>query len=143
MAIGLRSGDVVTNMIASVTTAAAGAVPTLIRMGIADSTGKMLAVTADLKSDAQWTAQQEAVFPLSAQLTIPAEGLYYLCIIEVGAFGGTPLQLRRFGTAGIITAVGTGKLISAAQSGLTDLPAVNSSLVLVTAGYDAFYMGCN
>ena len=143
MAVGLRNGDVVANVIASITTAAAGAVPTLIRLGLADSTGKMLAVTADVKSDAQWTALGLGVFPLSAAYTVPADGLFYLCIIEVGAFGGTPLQVRRQSTAGSLPALTGGKLMMAAQTGLTDLPTVGNSLTLGAPSSNAIYLGCN
>jgi hypothetical protein len=143
-AAGFRSGDVVTNMLCSVATAGAGTAPTLIRQGVADSTGKMLAVTADTHASAVWTALGLVSVALSAPLTIPGTGLYYLCFIEVGAFGTTPMQLRAAGNSG----GGPGAVAGfpralAAQAGQTDLPAVNASLTLGGGGTIGFWQAVN
>jgi len=143
MAVGLRAGDVLTNMFTNVITAGAGTAPTLIRQGVCDSAGVMLAVTAQSQASAQWTATGTSTIALTAPLTIAADGLYFLCIIEVGAFGTTPLQLRKCGSGGVVPAVAGGALIAGAQTGLTDLPAVSSSLVLGSASSGHWWLAAN
>ncbi len=143
-AVGLRAGDVVTNMLASVATAGSGTTPTLIRQGVADSTGKVLAVTADSHASAVWTSAAVASVALTAPLTIPSQGLYYLCIIEVGAFGTTPMQLRGASNSGSGPGAVSGFPRSlATQAGQADLPAVNSSITLGGSTTIGFWLAGN
>jgi hypothetical protein len=144
MAVGCRGGDVLTNMLANVTTAGVGTTPTLIRQGVADSTGKVLAVTATSQASAVWTTGNAvASVALTAPLTLPSDGLYYLCMIEVGAFGTTPMQLRKIGNPANIGAVPGFPRPMAAQTGQADLPAVNSSITLGSSSAEPFWFAGN
>jgi hypothetical protein len=134
--LGLCAGDVVTNLVFAVAVAAAGTAPTLIRCGLLDKTGKVLAVTADLSASAIWTtANAYAVAPLSAPYTVPATDGYYVASVQNGTFGTTNLAVLIWTvTAGFDTAIGSGVPVGFNQDSQTDLPAVNSSVTMTVGG---------
>lgn len=88
-AIGLRNGDVVTNVILYVGVAAAGAAPALQKVALLDSGGNVVAKSNDLSASAIWTALGFAVAPLSAAYNVSADGLYYACYLRNGNYGTT------------------------------------------------------
>jgi hypothetical protein len=140
----LANGDVITNVVVDISTAAAGTAPTLIRLGIADKTGKILAVTADVHADAQWTSTGFKQFPLTSPLTIGTSDSYFACILENGAFGTTALRLVETGAPGTnYGVIGSGTAPWMWMNGQTDLPAVNSSMTLITGGNIVPWFGVN
>lgn len=108
--LGLLAGDVVTNVGVSVSTVASGTPPTTIKLGLVDTTGAVLAVTANVAADSQWTASTGMkLFALTAPYTVPTDGGYYAVILSDGVFGTTPLQLARCNpTGGVEKAVSGG-----------------------------------
>lgn len=139
--IGLVSGDVVSNIIVAAAVAGAGAAPTLIRVGLADKTGKILGISADVHADAQWTSGGLVIEPLSSPVTIAVTDVYYPVFLKVGAFGTTDLALARGPSfsASIAGALGSGPRLSPVQTGLADLPAVGSSLAFSGTSGNPFW----
>lgn len=95
-AVYLYNGETVTNIIVCVTTAASGAAPSLIKLGLWSSaaTPACLAVTADLKSDSRWTSTGYKVCALSSPYAVTSSGIYYPVYLQNGAFGGTNVQFK-------------------------------------------------
>ncbi len=87
--------EVVTNIVVSVTLAAAGTAPTSLKLGLWSSaaTPVCLAVTADLASDARWTFTGWKENALSSPYTILASGIHYLAFWINGVFATTNVQL--------------------------------------------------
>lgn len=138
VSLGLLKGDVVTNILVSVPVAAVGAAPTLIRLGLADSTTTMLAVTANVASSANWlTANVIYAFALSAPYTVLADGLYQLVILQNGSFATTQPQVGARSQAQPLTSQissGPRRFGHSSTNGNTDLPAVASALPTMTTG---------
>lgn len=107
----LYSGETVTNIAVCVQTAASGAAPSNIKLGLWDSgTPTCLAVTSDLASDSRWTSQGWKVCALTSPYAITSDGVYYLAFWINGAFGGTNVSLVYVTASGPWgTAVGAGK----------------------------------
>lgn len=130
--VGLYAGDVVTNVGAYVNTAGTSTAPTLLKMGLYDKTGLSLRLTGDVTSDAQWTGVGFASFNLTSTYTVATTDVYYVVFLQVGAWGGTAMQL---GTDNNLTspaagrgAVNSGKPFAATFGGSqTDLKAVGQS----------------
>lgn len=143
--LGARAGDIVTNIGVQVVTAGAGTTPTLVRFGTADSTGKILAVTADVHASAGLTTQGIQTFALTAPLTISTSGLYYLVMLQVGSWGTTQMQLGRTSSgSGVGVGVSGGAFVSFAWTGQADLPAVNSSVTVANNGSNiTFFLAYN
>jgi hypothetical protein len=133
----LFAGEVVTNVLCHVVTAAVGAQPTLIKLALLDKTQKVLQVTADLKADAKWTSAGTKAFALGAPVTIPTDGLYYVAFLKNGVFGGTDVALLRSG-AGNGTALSGGVIPYGFQAGQTDFAAVGGTQA-ATGGTSASY----
>lgn len=139
--LGLSAGDSVTGIVLRNSTAAAGTLPTTARFGIADSTGKILAISANLNALASWPvgAMQCA---LTTPLPISLTGGYYACFVVNGVWGTTqPTPARAGGTAASTTAVGTAPPAGFSWAGQADLPAVNSSLTLTSGMSIDYYLG--
>ncbi len=138
--VGLRAGAVVTNLATCLTVAASGTAPTHMRMGIADSTGKILGVTADTTAAASWTIGVVSL-ALSASLTIPTSGLYIVCLVQNGAFSVTQPSFARVVAvdASQNAAIGSNPPRAFQWAGQTDLPAVNSSVTLTAASTFTFW----
>lgn len=132
--VGLVAGDVITNILLAVTAASVGSAPTTVRVGIADTTGKILAVSANV-GGAGGVYNATGPFPiaLSNQYTVPTTGAYYLCKIASSTWGsGQPsFLIGNSGTLSQYNPTGAGVLRAAKQASQTDLPAVNSSMTLV------------
>ena len=129
--VGLNAGDVVTNVLQVVEDAAAGTPPTRIRLGLASSAGVIVARTAEVQAAAGWKVGGAVVVnALSAPYVVPATGGYYLCSIQVGAWGTTAVGLRaRTAGAGFYFAIGSGPpWYGNTGGGDSDLPAVASPL---------------
>lgn len=141
-AVELTGGTVVTNMSVCVQTAGAGTLPTLVRFGIIDANRVVQARTADVHADAGLQATGTVTYPLSAPWTVPASGLYYLVVIEAGAFGTTALQLGRLGTVAPGGAgLAAGKpAFGAFGTGQADLQAVGAAQPAFTNNTPLFWV---
>lgn len=140
--VGLRQGDVITNLATCVTVAASGTAPTTLRLGIADSTGVMLAVTANTTAAATWVLGIVSL-ALTANLTVSADGVYYVVIVQNGAFSVTNPSFARIAAVDATqnAAIGAAPKRAFQWAGQTDLPAVSSPLTLTTSTVTSFWAG--
>lgn len=138
---GFAVGTVITGIVLRCGVSAAGTLPTTARVGIADSTGKILAISGNVNALANWAVGPNKI-PFAAPYTILADGTYYLCFVVNGTWGTTqPTPLRVTGGLGAALVAISGKAIPAFQwSGQTDLPAVGSSLTMTTGSAVPYYM---
>jgi hypothetical protein len=126
-------------------TAGAGTVPTGFFVGLASPT-KMVAQSGNLNNDAGLTTVGNNPFALSAAYTpLPADsptGLFYVVVLQNGAFGTTNVALgRAAGSSQATKQIGFGKaLAGTAGVGQTALPA-NGAAVTITAGGIAWWSG--
>lgn len=129
--LGLRAGDVVTNIVSCVSTSAIGTSATNVRLGLATSSGTMLAVTGVVNAASSWPLGYVET-PLSAPYTITADGLYYAVTVKNGTWGTTDAVLLRPVNlhASLAGAIGTKPIKYGGWTGQTDLPAVGSALTL-------------
>lgn len=139
--MGLRSGDIVTGVGLRLAVAAGGTNPTTARFGIADSTGKILAISANLNASAVWAATGAAPFPLASPYTVVADGAYYACFVVNGTWGTTQPTLA-YGSGATVAAgaFASGVTAFGAQISQTDLPAVGSSFTLTASSGRGYYM---
>lgn len=130
--LGLLDGQIVTYIDVALGVAAAGSVPTMVKLGLADAAGTILALTADEKANAAWLTAGPVRIPLTAPYEILADGGYIPVFLQVGSWGTTQLQLgRRVSAANALaTPLGSGMRAFATYGGSkTDLPAVSAALV--------------
>lgn len=124
--VSLLAGQTATGMSVIVTQAASGTAPTLIKLGLYNSTGgSLLASTANLKDDAGWTTTGEHRFPFSTAYTVTATGIYLPFLLEDGVFGTTVLNVGRTSSGLLAQASTVNSIVLAGTGGaaLTDLPA--------------------
>lgn len=116
--IGLRSGDVVTNVHCVVSTA--GTSVTVARIGLYSTAGVLLASCANTTTIATDAASFRSV-ALSSPYTVTADGGYYVAILAV--FTGTaPQLLRGVSQTNALDAAGSGSRGAVSQTGQADLP---------------------
>lgn len=141
--LGLRGGDIVTGIALRNNTAAAGSLPTTARFGIADSTGKILALSGNDTALALWPTGANP-HALAAPYTVLADGGYFACFVVNGVWGTTPpTPIRQTGSGLIAGALGSAAPEAFVWTGQTDLPIVGNSMTITTAAtlgyYIAFY----
>lgn len=124
--IGLKVGDVITNMCTMV--AAGGTSLTLVKMGLYDTSGNRLAVTAE--SAASFGASGAKSIALTSAYTVPTTGPYYAAMLAV--HGGAGPTIPR-SAALAFTAFGTGAPLVAGEAGQTDLDATCTLTVAATS----------
>lgn len=139
--LGLRGGDSVTGVLMLNELAASGTLPTTVRVGIADATGKMLALSGNLNALASFPLGV-CLLPFTAQFTVPTDGGYFACIVKNGVYGtNEPVLLRNAVAQGsALTARATFAPRTFLWAAQTDLPAVNSSVTITTATDVGYYM---
>jgi hypothetical protein len=140
--LGLKAGDLVTGVLLRNQTAAAGTLPTTARFGIADSTGKILALSGNDTALALWgTGANPHAF--TAAYTVLADGGYFACFVVNGTWGSTqPLMIRGSVQTSAYAAFGSSPPPLFSWAAQTDLPAVNSSMTISgTANITPFYVG--
>lgn len=125
-AVGLRAGDVVTNI--NFLVAVAGTSYTIGRVGLYKKDGTLLASCANDTTIFTATAGMRTV-ALSAAYTVPTDDLYYPCYL--GVFTGTAAQLMR-GTSlsNALAGIGSGAGGGVAQTGQADLPSPSASFTV-------------
>lgn len=132
--LDFRAGDIVNNLYVAIATAASGT-PSVSKMGIYDTSGNRLAISAD--QGTAWSATGTAAVPLTAPYTVTANGSYYVAIISKA--GTTPITvLRGSNVAAVNTAVGSGVTFAKTQASQTDL--VNPA-TFVNTGIIGFWTG--
>lgn len=138
---GLLAGDVITGVLMRNAVAAAGTLPTTVRFGLADSTGKILVLSGNDNALAKWGLGANP-HAFTAPYTIPVDGAYFTCFVVNGTWGTTqptPI-LSSNGGAAAMTAFGAKTPPTFQLTGQTDLPAVDSSVVITTGNNRAYYL---
>ncbi|MBA2642364.1 MAG: hypothetical protein H0U82_05505 [Actinobacteria bacterium] len=133
--LGLRAGDVITNILTVLNVAAVG--NTLIKVGLFDASGNRVAVSNDIQASFQGgTVPRVVVGALSTAYNVVTGGGYYACVLGVG---GTQPTLMRAPTvsSGSTKVGGTGALPYAQESGQTDL----QTTATPAAAGNAFWFG--
>lgn len=133
IAVGLRAGDVVSNL--AIAIHVAGATMTLSKVGLYSKAGTRLAVSAD-----QGTAWQSAGMKnvaLASPYTVTADDGYFVAVIGKG----TTLPRLASGNTNVnqAAAVGSGMLSSGNLDAQTDLPA--SATISGSADAVAYWVG--
>lgn len=138
--IGLRAGDVITNIVTNTAAAGTSTAPTNIFLGLYSLAGSRLALTADLAASSNWTATGPSQSPLTVPYTVTADGGYYVAFLMNGAFAGTALQLFR-GTNSLdpLKGVGAAAAFAVNQTGQATLP-VSATFTVVNP---PFWFGVN
>jgi hypothetical protein len=110
--------------------AAVGTLPTVARFGLADMTGKVLALGPNQNDLASWAAGPRA-FPFTAQFTTTYSGIYFPMFINSTAFGTTVPQAGGINiNAAAASADSPSVPLCFVVTGQTDLPAVGASVSL-------------
>lgn len=138
-AVSLLAGDIVNNIVVGVSVAGGGTVPTSLVVGLADSTGKIVAQSAEQKTNTTWTTIGLGPVPLSAAYTVPTTGNYFVVILQVGSWGTTQVSLDR----GINSVASFSGSFLYATGGTTQtvLPATGSSFVPSSSGVVGYFAG--
>lgn len=126
---GFEAGDVINNIFVAVGVAGIGTAPTGIYLGLYSLAGAQLGVTTNLAASSIWTASTIVVSAaLSSPYTVAASGGLYLAFLQNGAFAGTALKLQISSAhpPPAYTAIGSGPIASAAQSGQATMPGTAS-----------------
>lgn len=133
--VGLRAGDLVTNILVDVTTN--GASLTFVKMGLFTATGGFLAATASASAsfNAGTTPRVQSV-ALTSPYRISTDGGYYLGYLQYGS-GATGATLAR--VASTIPQIGTSPLRYGSVALQTDI----SADVTVAAPITNFWIACN
>lgn len=138
-AVGLTTGDVVSTLWTCVSVAGAGSTPTTIKLALVDTAGVIKAVTANLTADVKWNTTGPQDFSVITPFTVLTEGIYYLMLLEDGAFT-TPLQLARANNAAGTDKAGTGG-VAAIVSGGTGKTDITGTITITAGGSGvAFWM---
>lgn len=133
-AVPLRAGDVITNLVVSVSTI--GNTLTLSKLGIYDKLGNRLGLTAELGTLFSTSLGQKAA-ALTSPYTITTSDVYYLAVVSKGSV--LPTLHRGSNNVNIAPAIGTGNILFGSVVSQTDLP---SSLTLaVGASPINFWIG--
>lgn len=129
--IGLSIGDVITNIHVRIVTG--GTSVTACKVGLYDTAGTRLALTADLGTS--WQSGGMKTHALTAPYTVLTTGMYYLALFHTASTGAQPGRSTAAG--GIYEAV-SGSMLMGAQSGQSDLP---SSATIANSGQLGFWVG--
>jgi hypothetical protein len=117
VAIGLKAGDVVTNI--SVVVNTVGATVTLSKVGLYSTAGTRLAVSAD--QGAAWESTGMKTIAMGTPYTVLTDGAYYVAVVCKATT--LPYLIRGATQTYSYLKVGTGIYPYGIQTGQTDLPA--------------------
>lgn len=139
--LGLHAGDLITGVVLQNAVAAAGTLPTTVRFGLADATGKIVVLSGNLNALASWP-QGKCVFPFTVPYQVLKDGGYFPVFVVNGVWGTTQPTMARgsgnaFGTTGRAGFAPSGF----AWAGQADLPAIGASLTITSGASLAYYMG--
>lgn len=93
-------GDVITGIALCINVAAVGAGPTGIYVGLYDSAGVQLAVSANLTANGQWLVATPAKFAFTTPYAVLSNAGVYAMFLQNGTFATTQPQLARIGGGG-------------------------------------------
>jgi len=140
-AVYATAGSSITGLKLRNSAAAAGSLPTTARFGLADNTGKILVLSANLNALASWPTGA-ASYPFTAPLTLTYSGVYFPCFVVNGTWGSTqPTPIRCANSNLALTADGTNPPVNFVWAGQTDLPAVGSSVTITGATGTVYWIG--
>ena len=129
MALGLRAGDVVSNIVIAVNSAGVGL--TLSKVGLYSKTGTLLAQSAELGT--AWQSTGIKVSALTSPYTVLTDDGYYVAIVSKGGTLPTPIRTSTLNTVG--NPVGAGIVPYATQTGQVDLPSPGTPTLGTTIAY--------
>lgn len=136
--LGLRAGDVVTNLVTLVGTV--GTSLTFAKLGLFTSTGGFLAATGSVSATFNAGSSVYKVVPLTSPYTVTADAGYYVGYLQYGAGAtGCTIQLAGAALATEGVPVGTGARAAAIVTLQTDI----SADVTPAAANIAFWFGVN
>jgi hypothetical protein len=93
--LDLFAGEVVTNIVVCTSTVGVGAaIPTLIKLGLLDTSGNLLGSTANVVTDTGWTTLGSKGYALTTPFSVTTSGTYIPVFLQNGTWS-TPLQLAR------------------------------------------------
>lgn len=141
VAVYAGTGAVVTGIKMRNAIAAAGTTPTTARLGLADLTGKLLALTGNVNAAASWPTGV-CTFPFTAPITLLYSGVYLPCVVINGAWGTTQPTPTLINTNSALAqgADGTNPPLTFSVGAQTDLPAVGASLAITAPSNRAYYL---
>jgi len=114
--------------------------PTTLRVGLADKTGKILKLSGNLNALANLPAGA-CPLPFTGPYDILADDGYFLCIVINGTYGTTVPTPMRAGALNLaLAAFGSSAPPAFTWTGQTDLPALGASLTLSAQPGLAYYM---
>lgn len=131
--VGLRAGDVVTNLLIAIDVA--GVTMTLSKVGLYDKTGTRLAVSAD--QGAGWASTGLKTIAVATPYTVPIDDGYYVAI--VGKATTLPRPASAAFDSKALLAVGSGMAPLGIQTGQTDLP--SSATITFSGTGNAYWVG--
>ena len=134
--VPLRQGMAITGLQILIGVAAAGAAPTGIFVGLADTNGVVL-VQSGNTNGTLWTSTGFLNIPFGSTYTVPSDGSYYAFVLVNGTWGTTQPQLQRLGGTMI-----DDTRVDARQGGLTTPPANGSSFTPANTAVLHFWVGC-
>jgi hypothetical protein len=134
MLVGLRAGDVVTNVSVAVVTA--GSSVTLSKVGLYSTAGTRLALSADQGTN--WQTAGLYTCAMATPYTVLTDGEYYAALVSKAS-----VTLPALGRAnsGVVAgaSISSSPLLFGLQTGQTDLPA--SATIVGTSAATAFWVG--
>ncbi len=130
VAIPLRAGMSVSNIWFGVQTAGTSTAPTGFFLGLANAT-TVLAQTANQASSGTLTATGFKSLPLSAAYAVPADGIYYVLILQNGIFAGTNVLFQKADPPSGAT-LNSVFVIATGGTGQTALPANGNAITLAS-----------
>jgi hypothetical protein len=143
VALWLPHSTVITNVCLTVTTAGAGTAPTGFYVGLATA-AKIVAQSANLNASALLTSTGTKQFALSSTYTTnttdSASGLYYVLILQNGAFATTPVQFLR-GNAATIPGGVSNPAFGNIGTALTTPPANGTAITIATTAGIGWQVG--
>lgn len=123
VSVGLLAGDVVTNILVPVNSAGTGL--TLSKVGIYNSSGTRVAISAD--QGTSWQSGGAKVVPLTATYTATQSDLYYLAVVATGTTPpGLLSGINNSALGALSYSPGTKSGWGSGGTGQTDLPATAS-----------------
>jgi hypothetical protein len=121
--VPVQAGMVISGVAVCIETAAAGADPTGLFLGITDLTGVRLGITADSKAAALWAATGPTSFALTTAYTVTTDGAVYACIVKNGVWAGTEAKIATMtAVTGSGKAFGSNAPLGVTQAGQTTVP---------------------
>lgn len=136
--LGLRGGDLVTNLICNVQTVGTGL--TFAKLGLFSSTGTFLAATASVSASFN-SGTGFKIIPLTSPYTITSDGGYYVGYLQYGSGAtGATLAIQTGNTAAMVQPSGTVPRAAAQVANQTD---ISGNVTLADSAASAWWFAVN